>query len=134
MTASTVFWVWTWHIIAGAVGVLISVGAVYQWFEKKINSYKNLPSNRVTQIIDEAGNVLSMAEQVAYITFFNSLTDMGNLPRPAAKYSQGTKITLQSGEIYQVVLKGQFYEVQLIKRNGKKTYFRLYDKQQEAAQ
>lgn len=133
MTSRLWFWMWTWHILAGAAGVLVSVGAFYQWLEQRFNSYKKLQHDAVQRIVDETGRELSDAECTKYIVFFNSLTDMGNVSLPVAQYSTGTKVYLQSREVYQVVLQGQFYEIRLTKRTGKRVYFRLYDKRQEVA-
>lgn len=127
MTTSTTVLVWVWHILAGALGVILSLGAVYQWLERKLNRYKQIDAAHVAEVISPNGEILSDAERLAFIESFNRLTDMGKLSLPVADYRAGWEIRLTIGERYFVVEQGKFMEVMRIRRNGRKVYFRLYD-------
>lgn len=127
MTRTTVILIWTWHILAGALGVLLSLGAFYQWLERILNQYKKLVPEQVVRIVNAAGHTLTAEEQAAFIESFNRLTDMGKLSLPATNYREGAEIWLTTGERYYVTEQGKFVEVMRIKRNGRKMYFRLYD-------
>lgn len=127
MTTSTTVLIWVWHILAGALGVILSLGVFYQWFDRKLNRYKKVDAIHVAEVISPNGETLPDSERLAFIASYNQLTDMGKLSLPVANYRAGWEIRLTTGERYFTIEQGKFTEVMRIRRNGRKVYFRLYD-------
>jgi hypothetical protein len=120
--------IWLTHIVAGIIGVILSVSVFYQKLESAFSVHQKLSDKNVDKIVNQEGKILSREEREKFIYFYNSLVFIGRTERRAIDWENATTIHLKSGIRLQMVAGEQFYEVRRIQKNGKEKYFRLYEK------
>lgn len=119
---------WVWHIIAGAIGTVISLSAFYQMFEKKFAVHKKISAEEVKRIVGQAGKELEGHARLEFLAFFNRLVYIGRLERTPGDYRADTVVQLKSGEQIQLAKADRFYEVRRVRTSGKMTCYRLFDR------
>jgi hypothetical protein len=121
--------VWIGHVIAGILGVLLSLSVVFQQLERVFSVHKKLNDKDIERI-REAGQDLSNEAREEFVSKYNRLIYMGKNPNlsHAHPYDAGVSVFLKSGERIQVVSGPKFYEVKRTKKNGKPVFYRLLEK------
>lgn len=120
--------VWIGHIIAGILGVLLSLSVVFQGLERVFAVHRKLRNEDIEKIMSETGAEMSRDERVAFVEWYNRLVYIGKNAHPIKGYDLGTSVYFHSGERIQIILGEKFYEVRRIRKNGKVVHFELLDK------
>ncbi|MCL6443240.1 MAG: hypothetical protein K6T83_07265 [Alicyclobacillus sp.] len=125
--------VWTYHVLAGIIGVILSLSAFYQLMERKLSSHRQIRPGDVLSIEGARGQALDDVEQQMWIDRFNSLVYMGKSPRVREEGSK-TTVHLRNGERLEIhgptaYGKHTAYHVLRIRRRGRPVHYWLVERE-----
>lgn len=117
--------IWLWHIIAGIVGVLISLSVVYQKFESYLNPHRQIQIHDVAVVKDGEGCEYNGDDALEFVQRYSQSIYLGRLRPTRVKQEEDVTIVLRTGEEVAVAFGQKYHEVRKTKRNRKVIYYGL---------
>ncbi|MBX6353931.1 MAG: hypothetical protein IRZ10_11445 [Thermoflavifilum sp.] len=120
--------VWAWHVMAGILGVVLSLSAVYQMWEKRWHPHQPVDPAGVRRATGPGGRPFSDDEVRVWTDKLNRAPYLGGLSKwDIPKHHPDVCLILASGEQVRLYLVGDIWTVVRRTSRGRERAYRLLD-------